>query len=402
MNLTDLSHQVFSHQELGQQLKLFFFDEKSPGSAFFLPHGTILYNKLLNYMREEYVVRGYKEVITPVIYDKDLWTQTGHWNKYKENMFCIECEDPLNPEISRQFALKPMNCGGHCLMFKQMNLSYRDLPLRLADFGVLHRNEIHGALRGLTRVRKFCQDDAHIFCKLDQVEQEIQGVIDFIKKVYKDFELDLTVGLSTRPEKYIGDIEIWNNAELVLKKIIQEFPKYTINDGDGAFYGPKLDFTVSDTLGRLHQLGTIQLDFNLPERFNLTFHDWDDQHTRPVMIHRAILGSIERFIGILLESTQGHLPWIVNPRQIALIPVKHNDPEISLYCKEINDRCKDRLILIDWLDGGETMQKKVAIAEALKYCYIIVVGKKEVNTHTLNIRGFKEPMNLDKFIEGLN
>jgi len=279
-----------THQELGQQLKLFFFDEKSPGSAFFLPHGTILYNKLLNYMRDEYMIRGYKEVITPVIYDKSLWVKTGHWDKYKENMFCIECEDndkdQTNPEISRQFAMKPMNCGGHCLMFKHMNLSYRDLPLRLADFGVLHRNEIHGSLRGLTRVRKFCQDDAHIFCKLDQIEQEIQGVIEFMKKIYKDFELDLTVGLSTRPEKYIGNKELWDQAELVLKKIINSFPSYTINDGDGAFYGPKLDFTVKDTLGRLHQLGTIQLDFNLPERFNLTFRDLDGQDIQPVMIHR--------------------------------------------------------------------------------------------------------------------
>lgn len=399
--MEDISSSFLTHQELGQQLKLFFFDEKSPGSAFFLPHGTILYNKLLNYMRDDYNRRGYKEVITPVIYDKSLWVQSGHWDKYKENMFCIECEDPTNPDTSRQFANKSMNCPGHCIMFKQMNLSYRDLPLRLADFGVLHRNEIHGSLRGLTRVRKFCQDDAHIFCKLDQVEQEIQGVIDFMKKVYKDFELDLTVGLSTRPEKYIGDIEIWDKAELVLKKIIKGFPEYTINEGDGAFYGPKLDFTVKDSLGRSHQLGTIQLDFNLPERFDLTFHDWDDQHTRPVIIHRAILGSVERFIGILLESTQGRLPWIVNPRQIALIPVKHNDLDISLYCKQIHTQCKYKSILIDWLDGPETMQKKVALAETLKYNYVIVIGKKEVDTKTVNIRGFKEPMELDKFIEEL-
>jgi threonyl-tRNA synthetase len=398
--MEDTSVNFLTHQELGQQLKLFFFDEVSPGSAFFLPHGTVLYNKLLSYMRSHYQELGYKEVITPVLYDKALWQQSGHWDKYKENMFCIECEDPTN-ENSRQFSNKPMNCPGHCVMFKQMNLSYRDLPLRLADFGVLHRNEIHGSLRGLTRVRKFCQDDAHIFCKLDQVEQEIQSVINFMKQVYKDFELDLTVGLSTRPDQYIGDREIWDRAELILKNIIKSFPEYTINDGDGAFYGPKLDFTVKDSLGRSHQLGTIQLDFNLPERFDLTFKDWDAQQARPVMIHRAILGSVERFIGILLEATQGHLPWLVNPRQIALIPIKHNEPDIILHCKKIYDLAKTNGIQIDWLDGSDTMQKKVAQAEMLKYCYIVVVGKKEVDSNTVNVRGFKEPMDLEKFINSL-
>ncbi len=397
----DLSGSSFlTHQELGSQLKLFFFDEVSPGSAFFLPHGTILYNKLLNYMRAHYQELEYKEVSTPVLYDKSLWVQSGHWDKYKENMFCIECEDSSN-ENSRQFSNKPMNCPGHCVMFKHMNLSYRDLPLRLADFGVLHRNEIHGSLRGLTRVRKFCQDDAHIFCKLDQVEQEINSVIKFMKQVYKDFDLDLTVGLSTRPDQYIGNRELWDRAELILKNIISTFPEYTINEGDGAFYGPKLDFTVKDSLGRSHQLGTIQLDFNLPERFDLTFKDWDGQQVRPVMIHRAILGSVERFIGILLEATQGHLPWVVNPRQIALIPIKHNEPEITLHCKKFYDLAKSNQILIDWLDGSDTMQKKVAQAETLKYCFIVVIGKKEVESNTINVRGFKEPIGMEKFLEGL-
>jgi threonyl-tRNA synthetase len=282
-----------------------------------------------------------------------------------------------------------------------MNLSYRDLPLRLADFGVLHRNEIHGSLRGLTRVRKFCQDDAHIFCKIDQVEEEINSVIKFMKLVYKDFELDLTVGLSTRPEQYIGDRELWDRAELILKQIISTFPEYTINEGDGAFYGPKLDFTVKDSLGRSHQLGTIQLDFNLPERFDLNFKDLDGQQARPVMIHRAILGSVERFIGILLETTQGHLPWFVNPRQIALIPIKHNDLEIGLYCRKIYDIAKAKGIQIDWLDGSDTMQKKVAQAEMLKYCFTVVVGKKEVDTNTVNIRGFIKSIDLNKFIDEL-
>lgn len=387
-----MSNIIKSHQELGQQLKLFFFDEKSAGSAFFLPHGTILYNKLLNYIRNEYEKRDYKEVITPNIFDKSLWIQSGHWDKYKENMYCIEIDKDENDACcsDRQFSLKPMNCPSHCVMFKQMNLSYRQLPLRLADFGVLHRNEVHGSLKGLTRVRKFSQDDSHIFCTEEQIKTEILNVVEFIQKVYKDFNMKIQVGLSTRPEKYIGELSVWNNAENILKEIITEFDDYKINEGDGAFYGPKLDFTVFDSFNRPFQLATIQLDFNLPNRFDLTYQNSEGQHVRPIIIHRAILGSIERFIGILLETTQGKLPFFVNPRQFAIIPVKHNDKNIDDYCKEILSVLKNKNYIVDYIvdyfDDTDTMQKKICNADMLHYSYVIVIGDKEVNSKTVNIR----------------
>lgn len=384
-----MAQTIKSHQELGQQLKLFFFDEKSPGSAFFLPHGTILYNRLINYIRKEYEERGYKEVITPNIFDKSLWIQSGHWDKYKENMYCIEVDKTENEACcsDRQFSLKPMNCPSHCIMFKQMNLSYRQLPLRLADFGVLHRNEIHGSLKGLTRVRKFSQDDSHIFCTEEQIKTEILCVIKFIQKVYKDFNMKIQVGLSTRPDKFIGDLSVWNNAENILREIIKEFPNHQINEGDGAFYGPKLDFNVFDSFNRSFQLATIQLDFNLPERFDLTYQNSEGHYIRPIIIHRAILGSIERFIGILLETTQGKLPFFVNPRQFAVIPVKNNDEKINIYSKKVCETIKKANMIVDYFDDSDTMQKKIANAEILHYSYIIVIGDKEVNENTINIRG---------------
>ncbi len=415
-----------SHQELGAQLKLFFFDEKSPGSAFFLPHGTILYNNLINYIKSEYKLRGYSEVMTPVIFDKSLWETSGHWSKYKENMFVIECNkldktDPLNGtndlndnmqsqqiqsgccETHRQFAIKAMNCPSHCLLFKHLFPSYRDLPIRLADFGVLHRNEIHGSLRGLTRVRKFCQDDAHIFCTFDQVEKEIVDVLEFIQKVYGDFGMKIKFGLSTRPDQFIGEIETWNKAESILKKILDNFyPNYEIYEKDGAFYGNKIDCKVLDAFGREHQLATVQLDFNLPERFDLTYKDSNGNDTRPVMIHRAVFGSVERFIGILLESTQGKLPFFVNPRQIAIVPVKSDDIEINSYCKELFLNLKNSNYNVNYYDDSDTMQKKIAQCEVLHYNYILVIGKKEADNQTISIRNPKMTLSYNEFIKILN
>jgi len=388
-----------SHQELGAQLKLFFFDEKSPGSAFFLSHGTILYNNLVNYIKSEYKIRGYSEVMTPVIFDKSLWETSGHWSKYKENMFVIECNksdksDPENQsnccQSHRQFAIKAMNCPSHCLLFKHQNPSYRDLPMRLADFGVLHRNEIHGSLKGLTRVRKFCQDDAHIFCSFEQVQQEIKNVLEFIHKVYEDFGMKIKFGLSTRPDEFIGEIETWNKAEEILKGILDDFyPGYEIYEKDGAFYGNKIDCKVLDAFGREHQLATVQLDFNLPERFALTYKDSNGNDSRPVMIHRAIFCSVERFIGILLESTQGNLPFFVNPRQIAIIPVKSDDLAINEYCKELFSNLKKSNYNVSYYDDSDTMQKKIAQCEVLHYNFIVVIGKKEVENKTISIRNPK-------------
>ena len=299
----------------------------------------------------------------------------------------------------RQYALKGMNCPSHCLMFKHINPSYRDLPIRYADFGVLHRNELSGALRGLTRVRKFCQDDAHIFCTEEQIGQEIENVLDFIKKVYGDFNMNIQVGLSTRPDKYIGDLNNWNKAENILKNIISVWPNHTINDKDGAFYGPKLDFKVTDALGREHQLATIQLDFNLPERFNLTYKNSEGLDIRPIMIHRAVFGSIERFIAILLEATQGNLPFFVNPRQVAIVPVKHDNPDIVSYCEELKEALLKKDIRVNFICDSDKMQKKIANCEVLHYSQIIVIGKKEVESRTINIRGSVGVKPFDEYIK---
>jgi threonyl-tRNA synthetase len=291
------------------------------------------------------------------------------------------------------------NCPSHCLIFKHVNPSYKDLPLRYADFGVLHRNELSGALRGLTRVRKFSQDDAHIFCRLDQIEQEILNVIDFIKEIYTKFNLKFSVGLSTKPEKYIGSDEIWTQAESTLNSLIKTFEHYHINEGDGAFYGPKLDFTVEDTLGRKHQLGTIQLDFNLPERFDLTYQtDVQGKFERPVIIHRAILGSVERFIALLLENGQGDIPLFVSPRQISIIPVSVR-PDLLDYCSEIKNQFNFngfKHVQLD--DSTETLQKKILNSEILHYNYIVVIGKKEITNKTINVRNIGE-IKLEEFIK---
>ena len=294
------------------------------------------------------------------------------------------------------------NCPSHCLLLKHINPSYRDLPLRLADFGVLHRNEVHGSLRGLTRVRKFCQDDAHIFCTFNQIESEIKGVLDFIHKVYKDFQMEIKVGLSTRPDQFIGDIETWDKAESILRNLLDElYPGYEINEKDGAFYGNKIDCKVKDAFGREHQLATIQLDFNLPERFELTYKDSSGKDVQPVMIHRAIFGSVERFIGILLESTQGKLPFFVNPRQIAIIPVKTDDIQINDYSSELTINLKNLGYNVDYLNDADTMVKKIALCEVLHYNLIVVIGKKEVDNKTISIRNPKLNLNFEDFVKFL-
>eukprot|EP00834_Sanchytrium_tribonematis_P000841 NODE_17_length_48642_cov_1.199349.p5 type:complete len:565 gc:universal NODE_17_length_48642_cov_1.199349:1659-3353(+) len=286
------------HRKLGKEMELVMFNEYSPGSAFFLPHGTRVYNKLVDFIKLQYRERGFEEVVTPNVYNTKLWETSGHWQNYQENMFSFDVE-------KEKFALKPMNCPGHCLMFKYRDRSYRELPLRLADFGVLHRNEYSGALSGLTRVRRFQQDDAHIFCTVAQIKQEMIGCLEFLQKVYGIFGFTFELKLSTRPEKYLGEIETWNEAENLLKTALDEFGKtWTLNEGDGAFYGPKIDITVRDALQRAHQCATIQLDFQLPQRFGLEYRS-ENGMDRPVMIHRAILGSVERMFAILLEHFGG-------------------------------------------------------------------------------------------------
>ncbi|KAF3832312.1 hypothetical protein F7725_025977 [Dissostichus mawsoni] len=288
------------HRKIGKDQELFFFHDLSPGSCFFLPRGAFIYNTLTEFIREEYWRRGFQEVASPNIFNSKLWEASGHWQHYSDNMFSFPVEDDI-------FALKPMNCPGHCLMFSHRPRSWRELPLRFADFGVLHRNELSGTLTGLTRVRRFQQDDAHIFCTMEQIESEMKGCLDFLRCVYNVFGFSFQLHLSTRPEKYLGDIAVWNQAEKQLENSLNDFGEpWKLNPGDGAFYGPKIDIKIKDAIGRYHQCATIQLDFQLPIRLNLTFVGTDgDDKARPVIIHRAILGSVERMIAILTENYAG-------------------------------------------------------------------------------------------------
>uniref|UniRef100_F6S5E7 threonine--tRNA ligase n=1 Tax=Equus caballus TaxID=9796 RepID=F6S5E7_HORSE len=367
------------HRKIGRDQELYFFHELSPGSCFFLPKGAYIYNTLIEFIRSEYRKRGFQEVVTPNIYNSRLWMTSGHWQHYSENMFSFEVEKEL-------FALKPMNCPGHCLMFDHRPRSWRELPLRMADFGVLHRNELSGALTGLTRVRRFQQDDAHIFCAIEQIEDEIKGCLDFLRTVYSVFGFSFKLNLSTRPEKFLGDIEVWNQAEKQLENSLNEFgEKWVLNPGDGAFYGPKIDIQIKDAIGRYHQCATIQLDFQLPIRFNLTFvsHDGDDKK-RPVIVHRAILGSVERMIAILTENYGGKWPFWLSPRQVMVVPV---GPTCDEYAQKVRQQFHDAKFMVDVdLDPGCTLNKKIRNAQLAQYNFILVVGEKEKTSGTVNIR----------------
>ncbi|KAF5026766.1 hypothetical protein F66182_1120 [Fusarium sp. NRRL 66182] len=386
-----------NHRKIGQDQKLFFFHEQSPGSAFFNIHGARTYKALMNLIQDEYEERGFDEVKTPNMYKSDLWKISGHWGHYEENMFTFEVE-------KEQYGLKPMNCPGHCLIFAQSDMTYKDLPLRLADFGVLHRNEFSGALSGLTRVRRFQQDDAHIFCTQDQIREEIESAFDFLSSVYERFGFTFKLKLSTRPEKYVGDIATWDIAEKKLEEALESFHKKTgvsweFNPGDGAFYGPKIDITVYDALRREHQCATIQLDFNLPRRFKLRYvaakgetgvSDGSNPeeglpagYARPVMIHRAVMGSFERMIGILTEHFAGKWPFWLSPRQILVVPVM---PAANDYAKEVQKIFQKKKLHVDVDVGSDTFQKKIRTGQLNQYNFIFVVGAEEEASRTLNIR----------------
>uniref|UniRef100_A0A8D0CK01 threonine--tRNA ligase n=1 Tax=Scleropages formosus TaxID=113540 RepID=A0A8D0CK01_SCLFO len=367
------------HRKLGREQELFFFHELSPGSCFFLPKGAYIYSTLIGFIKSEYKKRGFQEVVTPNIYNSKLWQTSGHWQHYSENMFSFEVEKEI-------FALKPMNCPGHCLMFDHRPRSWRELPLRLADFGVLHRNELSGALTGLTRVRRFQQDDAHIFCSMDQIEEEIKGCLDFLRTVYNVFGFTFKLNLSTRPEKFLGEPEVWDQAEKQLERSLSEFgEKWVLNPGDGAFYGPKIDIQIKDAIGRYHQCATIQLDFQLPIRFNLTFVRYVSCLSRPVIIHRAILGSVERMIAILTENYGGKWPLWLSPRQVMVVPV---GPTCEEYAQRVGTQSFHRggLMADVDLDPGCTLNKKIRNAQLAQYNFILVVGEKEKNSDTVNVR----------------
>ncbi len=366
------------HRKIAKELQLFQFDELSPGSPFFLPKGTVIYNELLSFLREQYRKRGYQEVITPQIFNKSLWETSGHWQHYKENMFVL-------PVDNTDYALKPMNCPSHLLIYTSVAHSYRDLPLRIADFCFLHRNEIRGTLGGMTRVRKMAQDDGHIFVAMEQVEEEMEKVLDFIKYVYSDiFKVSFTLELSTRPESAMGDKELWDKAEAILKKVLEKSAvPYKVSAGEGAFYGPKIDIHMKDALGRSHQCATIQLDFQLPKRFNAVYEGSDGKKHPVIMIHRAILGSLERFIAVITEHFAGKFPLWLSPVQVKLITVA--DKHIS-FAKEVYDKLFAAGIRVELNDKPETLPKKVRDAELERVNYTVTIGDKELEKKTLAVR----------------
>jgi threonyl-tRNA synthetase len=358
------------HRRLGKQLGLFSFHPEAPGSPFFLPDGAYLYQRLVDYIRTLYQRFGYREVITPQVLDVDLWHRSGHYDHYKENMYFTEVEE-------RQFAVKPMNCPTHCLIYGEDIRSYRDLPLRIADFGRLHRYERSGVMHGLTRVRSFSQDDAHVFCTPEQIQAEVRAVIDMIAATHRDFGFEVTrVYLSTRPANSIGDDTTWERAERTLAESLEAAGlSFTVNKGDGAFYGPKIDFCVLDAMKREWQLSTVQLDFSMPERFALTYVDSDGREKRPVMIHRAILGSLERFIGILVEHTAGALPLWLAPCQVRLVTVTDRQNE---YAARVAAELEARGIRARADLRNEKLGFKIREAQQAKVPVIAVIGDREV------------------------
>lgn len=359
------------------------FHDLSAGSAFWLPHGARIYNKLIQFIKDHYWKKGYDEIITPNIFNLDLWHKSGHALHYKDAMFCFDVE-------GQEWAMKPMNCPGHCLIFASSIRSYRDLPLRLADFGVLHRNELSGALTGLTRVRRFQQDDAHIYCREDQIESEVVGALNFMKDVYDTFGMSYKLELSTRPKKALGDIELWERAEAALAQAMNHFigeGNWRVNAGDGAFYGPKIDIKVMDAMDRVHQCATIQLDFQLPIRFDLQYttqsKEEGKQFARPVMIHRAMLGSVERMFAVLCEHYGGKWPLWLSPRQVIVIPL-HND--FYDYASSVRDKLHDEGFYADADLSKEQFKKKVRNAQVAQYNFQLVVGKSELENGSVNIR----------------
>ncbi len=365
------------HRRLGPQLGLFQFSEVSPGAAFWLPGGTEVFNSLVALSREMGRERGYVEVKTPQIFDSSLWRTSGHWDKYADNMFVTEYED-------RRMAVKPMNCPGHCHLYSLRPHSYRDLPLRLWEPGLLHRREPSGTLHGLLRVRHFAQDDSHIFCTEDQVQQEVANVLDFAFATYRIFGIDVRLELSTRPEQRIGSDELWDRSERALADALGQLGlEYTVNEGDGAFYGPKIDMHMTDSLGRSWQLGTCQLDYNMPERFGLAYTGADNAEHRPVMIHRALMGSYERFIGILLEHFGGELPVWLAPAQAIVLPIadRHLD-----YAAGVRDRLIAAGLRAELDDRTESVARKIRDAELRRVPYMLIVGDREADAGEVSVR----------------
>lgn len=383
------------HRKLGKELGLFMISDYGPGFPFFLPKGMILKNELINYWREIHTRRGYQEIETPTILSRELWETSGHWDHYKENMYTTKID-------GKDYAIKPMNCPGAMLVYKNSIHSYKDLPVRIGELGHVHRHEASGALNGLFRVRAFTQDDAHILCRFDQLEDEIKGIMDLFDEVYNVFGLSYRIVLSTRPDDYIGEKKFWDESERILSQACKDSGhEYTINPGDGAFYGPKLDFKLKDSMGRTWQCGTIQLDVNLPHRFGCYYIDEKGEKVEPVMLHRVVFGSIERFIGILIENYGGAFPTWLSPVQVKVLPV---NPAIQgEYADKVVDTLKKAGVRVELDSSNEKLGYRLRNAQVEKAPFTLVIGDKEVenNSVTYRVYGEKEQVSvpLAKFVE---
>ena len=365
------------HRKLGKELDLFTMRDEGPGFPFFLPHGMILKNNLLNWWRNVLLERGYGEIQTPIILNEALWHRSGHWDHYKDNMYFTKIDD-------EDYAVKPMNCPGSILVYEENTHSYRDLPIRLSEFGQVHRHELSGALHGLFRVRTFTQDDAHVYCLPSQVKDEVFKMIDLADLLYSTFGFKYKIELSTRPDDFMGKIEDWNIAEKNLKDALEEKGlKYDINEGDGAFYGPKIDFHLEDAIGRTWQCGTIQLDFQMPQNFELSYINENGEKARPVMLHRALLGSIERFMGILIEHFAGKFPLWLSPVQIQIIPVSE---KFYAYAEDLRNKFKNKGFRVEIDERAEKVGYKIRQAQLKKINYMLVVGEQEMESGLLSVR----------------
>lgn len=384
------------HRKLGTQLELFTIVEEGPGFPIFLPKGMVLRNQLEDFWRREHTKAGYLEIKTPIILNRSLWENSGHWEHYQENMYFTQIDE-------QDFAIKPMNCPGGMLVYRQQQHSYRDLPLRTAELGLVHRHELSGVLHGLMRVRAFTQDDAHIFMLPEQITDEIKNVIDLVDKFYNVFGFKYHVELSTKPEKAMGSDEIWEETTASLETALKEKGmEYVINEGDGAFYGPKIDFHLEDCLGRTWQCGTIQLDSLMPEKFDLTYIGEDGQKHRPVMIHRVVFGSIERFIGILIEHYAGAFPSWLAPVQVKILPIAERFNEYAFGLKQV---MAERGIRVEVDERNEKVGYKIRQGQMAKVPYMLIVGEREEQEHTVSVRqrekGDMGAVPVNQFIEDL-
>ena len=383
------------HRKLGRSLDLFFFDPIAPASPFFLPKGTHVINSLIDYMRELYDAYGYQEVITPQIFNTELWKRSGHLDAYAENMYFLDVDE-------REFGVKPMNCPAAAMLYLANSRSYRELPIRMADFGRLHRNERSGVTHGLNRVRSFVQDDAHIFCAFHQISAEITSFLQMLNESYEVFGFENTrFELSLRPEKRVGSDEMWDHAESILTEVLDATGhKYTAQSGEGAFYGPKIDAFVPDAIGREWQLGTVQLDFSLPERFDMEYTAENGNRDRPVVIHRAMLGSLERFLGVLIEHLSGAFPMWLAPVQAVIVPIadRHNE-----FCFEVGKRISEAGFRVEVNDSNDRMNAKIRQAQLQKIPYMLVAGDREVEAQSLSVRTRSgdnlDPMSIDQVID---